>query len=55
MRQEVTWRVKYQPFENDKWIELPLAASSDTSAIEQFMAWRMLHSVGYHAVMFYRS
>jgi len=49
------WRVKYQAFEGTPWIELPLVGATDDSAWEQFVAWRMLHSVGYHAVMVYRS
>lgn len=48
------WRVKYQAFEKSPWIELPLVGATDDSAIEQFVAWRILHSVGYYAVMIYR-
>jgi len=48
------WRVKYQPFEGDPWIELVIVASTDDGAWTQFAAWRRFHSVGYHAVMVYR-
>ncbi len=48
------WRVKYQPFEGDPWIQPVIEASTGDGAWAQFAARRRFHSVDYHAVMVYR-
>jgi hypothetical protein len=49
-----TWLVKYQPLDGGPRVLLPIVATSSESAWDRFMAWRMMHFVGYHAVVVYR-